>query len=148
MFKIRSEGVVGEKEDISPQSPVLRTMSVLQVSVPQASEAIVATSTAVPLALEIAVGIPSVLTLKETLLSLEDIRRSGKKKMVADDEEETAMPRRNTDGDGSLRDSRKMKRDREAHSWRADEHASHRYRDTTRPSIPPPGWSEYINIRS
>ncbi|KAL2552888.1 hypothetical protein Fot_06507 [Forsythia ovata] len=58
------------------------------------------------------------------------------------------MPRRDTEGDGGLGDSRKTKRDHEAPSWRAKEHAFHRSRGTARSSIPPPGWSEYINIGS
>ncbi|KAL2552177.1 Peptidase S8 [Forsythia ovata] len=87
-----------------------------EVVIPQASEKIVGTSTAVPLTSGIAVGILSVLPLEETLLPSEDIRRSGKRKTVADYEGEAAMPRKGTEGDGGSGDSRKMKRDREAPS--------------------------------
>ncbi|KAL2521069.1 hypothetical protein Fot_24992 [Forsythia ovata] len=84
-FKIRSRRVVGENEDISPQPSVLCTTSVLEVAIPQASKAIVGTSTDVPLASRITMDILSVLSLEETLLRSEDIQQSGKKKTVAND---------------------------------------------------------------
>ncbi|KAL2550146.1 hypothetical protein Fot_11676 [Forsythia ovata] len=68
--------------------------------------------TAILLASGIAVGIHSVLLLEEILLPLEDIQRSGKRKTVADDEGETAMPRRDMKGNGGSEDSQKTKRDR------------------------------------
>ncbi|KAL2538159.1 Uncharacterized protein Fot_19550 [Forsythia ovata] len=101
--------MAGQKEDIFPQPPVLRTTSVPEVTVPQTLKAIVGTSTVVLLASRIVVDIRFVLPLEETLLPLVDIRRSCNKKMVADDEGETTMPRRGTEGDDSSRDSRKTK---------------------------------------
>ncbi|KAL2514772.1 hypothetical protein Fot_28743 [Forsythia ovata] len=86
-FKIRSGRVVGENEDISHQPSVPRTASVLVVAFSWELEAMVGTSTTVLLASGIAVDIPSILSLEETLLLLEDTRRSDKKrKAVADDE--------------------------------------------------------------
>ncbi|KAL2521125.1 hypothetical protein Fot_25048 [Forsythia ovata] len=108
--------VVGENEDISPQPSVLRTTSVLEVAILQASKAIVGTSTDVPLASRITMDILSVLLLEETLLRSEDIQQSGKKKTLADDKGEMAVPRKSTEGDGGSGDSRKTKRDREAPS--------------------------------
>ncbi|KAL2559372.1 hypothetical protein Fot_04111 [Forsythia ovata] len=107
-FKIRSGGVVGENEDISPQPLVLRTTSVPDVAVPQASKTIVGTSTTVPLALGIVV----------------DIRRLGKRKTVVDDEGETSMLRGSTEDDGEAENFLKTKRGRDALSWRVGEHAS------------------------
>ncbi|KAL2456897.1 hypothetical protein Fot_56620 [Forsythia ovata] len=124
------------------------TASVSEVVIPQALEAILGASTAVLLVSGIAVGISSVILLEDTLLPSEDIRRSGKRKIVADDEGEAAVPRRGTEGDGSSEDSQKTKRDRETPSWGAEEHASHRSRGMARPSILFPGWFEYINIGS
>ncbi|KAL2550164.1 Uncharacterized protein Fot_11694 [Forsythia ovata] len=122
-FKIRSGRVVGEKEDISSQPLVLCTVSVPEVAVLQASEAIVGTFTAIPLALGIAVGILSVIPLEETLLLSKDIRRSSKKNMVVNDEGETAMPRGGTEDDGEAKNSRKARRGWEALSWRVGKHA-------------------------
>ncbi|KAL2538297.1 hypothetical protein Fot_19688 [Forsythia ovata] len=104
-FKIRNGRVVGENEDISPQSPVPCTASVPEVAIPQALGA----STALPLASRIVVGIHSIIPHKEMLLLSEDIRRSGKRKTVANDEGETSNPRRDMEGDGSSRDSQKTK---------------------------------------
>ncbi|KAL2553779.1 hypothetical protein Fot_07398 [Forsythia ovata] len=152
-LNIRSGGVVGEKKDISSQPPVPRTMSVPEVAVPQALEAIVDVSSnvmlasgitvdissTVPLASRIIVGVSStiplasgiiasilsILLLEEFLLSSEDIRRSDKRKMVANDEGKTAMLRRGTEDDGGVRNSRKAKRGREDPSWRVEEHILH-----------------------
>ncbi|KAL2494566.1 hypothetical protein Fot_38323 [Forsythia ovata] len=48
----------------------------------------------------IVLGFSSVLPPEESPFSLEDIRRSNKIKMVADEEGETAMPKRGTKGKG------------------------------------------------
>ncbi|KAL2538411.1 hypothetical protein Fot_19802 [Forsythia ovata] len=94
-----------KREDISTRPPVPHTVSVLEVIVPQASEAIAgifSTVTSVP---RIIVGVSSVLPPVESPFSSEDIQQSDKRKMVADEEGETAMPRRGTKGDGDARDS-------------------------------------------
>ncbi|KAL2545725.1 hypothetical protein Fot_14958 [Forsythia ovata] len=115
-LKIRSGRVVDNQEDISPQPSVPRTMSVLEVVVLQASEAIADVSSTVLSASRIVVGVFAVLPPKEFPFSSEDIRRLGKRRMVADEDGELDMPRRGTQGDGDARNSRKAKRGPEAHS--------------------------------
>ncbi|KAL2545786.1 hypothetical protein Fot_15019 [Forsythia ovata] len=146
-LKIRSGRVVDNQGDISPQPPVPRTTSVLEVVVLQASEAIADVSSTVPSASRIVVGVSAVLPPEEFPFSSEDIRRLDKRRMVANEKGKFDLPRRGTQGDRDARDSRKAKRGREAPSWRAGEHAP-RSRGTARTSIPPSGWSEHINIGS
>ncbi|KAL2508696.1 hypothetical protein Fot_32343 [Forsythia ovata] len=137
-----------ELSDLSVLLPVPRTASVPEVAILQASKAIVGTFTAIPLASGIAVGIPSVILLKETLLPSKDIRRSGKKKTVADDKEKRPCQgevRRVMAVREILRRQSKIER---LFSGEPRNTLSTIFEARPDSLLPPPVWSEYINIGS
>ncbi|KAL2546663.1 hypothetical protein Fot_15896 [Forsythia ovata] len=145
-LKIKSGEVVGEKENISPQLPVPCKASVPEVYVPQTSKTIVGASSTVPLASKIAVGILFVLPPEEPLLSSEDIRRSDKRKIVVDDDGETAVPRRGTEDDGEQWILERLSE--VGRLFLGEPGNTLHFRGAARTPIPPPGWSEHINIKS
>ncbi|KAL2551710.1 hypothetical protein Fot_05329 [Forsythia ovata] len=108
-FKIKSGKVVSEQGDNSSQPPVLLTATVPEVVVPHASKAIAGISSTVLSAPRIIAGVSPVIPPKESSFSSKDSRRSDKRKMVTDEEEETAMPRKGSEGNRDARNSREAK---------------------------------------
>ncbi|KAL2552199.1 hypothetical protein Fot_05818 [Forsythia ovata] len=162
-FKIRNGGVVGEKEDIPSQPPVLRTASVLVATIPLKLKATISVSSTVLLMPEVAVGVSSTVPLpklavgvflhcsvdarsddghslvlhpEESLLLSENVRQSDKGKKVINDEGEKTMPKKNMEDEDSVEDSRKAKRGRETPLRRARENILHPL-SATQTFIPP-----------
>ncbi|KAL2514267.1 hypothetical protein Fot_28238 [Forsythia ovata] len=104
VFKIRSRGVVGEKEAI-----------LSQLTIPCTAPDPVAT---VPMAPEVAVDISSTLHLEESLPPSKNVRRPDKGKRIANDEGENTMPKRAMEDGNNAEDSRRAKRSRETPPWK------------------------------
>ncbi|KAL2500392.1 hypothetical protein Fot_34240 [Forsythia ovata] len=123
-LKIRRGRVV---DDISLPLQVSCVVSVPEIVVPQAPEAMVSNSLSVPLALEITSEVPYISLPTGPISPTKNFRRSEKRKAVVGSQGETAVPGRGMEGTENPR----------------------RARQGSRTSIlPPPGKPKYINIGS
>ncbi|KAL2514525.1 hypothetical protein Fot_28496 [Forsythia ovata] len=128
-LKIRRGGVV---DDILHPPPVPSTASVPEVAIPKTPEAMVNSSSFIPLASEVTSGMPSVL-------------RSGKRKAAADSKEESSMPGKGMDDVG---DFRRTGQGREDPFSEVEDHTLQDREASQTPILPPTGKYEYINIGS
>ncbi|KAL2553117.1 hypothetical protein Fot_06736 [Forsythia ovata] len=132
-------------DDILSPPPISSVAFVPRIAILQAPETMVSSSSFIPLAPKVTSGVPSIMFPAGPVSTLENFRRSDKRKVATDSKEETSMPGKGMEVAG---DSRMTGRGQEDPSSEVEDCIS-QDRGASQTHFPPPTVKyEYINIGS